>query len=119
MTIAPISGPTFIDANSESVRPAAHGALSSAAFQQALSAQAEQAEAGSDLSPSSIMKLASASEASDNAWVGVMAILEKLQSPNLGRVQTKALLQELSASYQKFQVQSEPIARLVNGASGK
>lgn len=119
MTIAPISGPTFIDAKSESVRPAAHGPLDSAAFQQALTAQAEQAEAGSDLSRSSIMKLASASEAADNAWVNVMAVLEKLQSPNLGRVQSKALLQELSANYQKFQAQSEPIARLVNGAGGK
>lgn len=118
MTIAPIAGAATVDAGNETVRPLAHDHSSLAAFEKALSAQAGQAFAGANLAPGSIMELASASEAADNAWVSVMTVLEKLQGPNLEPGKAKALLEQLSTSYRHFQVQSLPIARLVQGVYG-
>ena len=119
MTIAPIAGPLSpAAAQSDGIRDVAPNQLDAAAFSHALSAQAGKTGDASGLSTSAIIKLASASEAADNAWVTVMSLLEKLQSPDLGQTQTKAILGKLSASYREFQVQSQPIAQLLNRAAG-
>ena len=119
MTIAPIDGRAGVDTGSETARGTACPSRGSAAFEKALSEQAGQVFGGSNLSSGSIVELASASESADNAWVNVMAVLEELQSLNLGQGKMKALLQQLSASYRQFQAQSLPIARLVESTQGR
>lgn len=49
--------------------------------------------------------------AADDAWVGFLAISERLQNPKLSVEQKDALLKDLTENWRSFRSQSEPIAR--------